>query len=181
MDIRKFLNDYKHLVESGDFETLYEKCMQRWQLTDFLLNKADINPLEYMIYIPSHFAYNLDIKDIHIPDNIKQIGWSAFEGSSIENINLENVLYIEMEAFQNCKNLKSIKLDNCRAISVNAFKNCKNLETAYIGSDIQSINPEAFTEDAVSLVCSNSKADWERKVGLSLVDLKGVTEIWYRG
>ena len=29
MDIRKFLNDYKHLVESGDFETLYEKCMQR--------------------------------------------------------------------------------------------------------------------------------------------------------
>ena len=75
------------------------------------------------------FSNSKFIKEINIPNGMKEIEEGAFENSGIENIELpEGVQVIPKNTFKNCKNLIKIKLPrSIISISPSAFVNCQQL------------------------------------------------------
>lgn len=77
-----------------------------------LLYSIDINPLDYLEYIPDFFLDSASLVTIKIPNNIK----------SINNY-----------AFYNCSKLASITIpDSVTSIGESAFYNCNKLQDIYI-------------------------------------------------
>lgn len=85
-------------------------------------------------------------KSYKIPNNITSINRSAFRGSQITNITLnESTKIIGDYAFEGCSQLKSIyDWDNVETISSCAFMNCSSLGEISLPSHLISINQNAF-------------------------------------
>ena len=61
LKIKKFIEDNKKLIKNNKWEEIYKEANYSWDFmeeigdfTSILLN-ADINPLEYIDYIPERF------------------------------------------------------------------------------------------------------------------------------
>ena len=67
------------------------------------------------------FRRHTGIKKIVLPVSVTEIGAGAFQGSQIEEINLENVVTIKSNAFKNCMNLKKVNLSSAMDIETDAF------------------------------------------------------------
>lgn len=114
-------------------------------LTDFLLD-CDINPIDYMDFVPSGCYRDVDISEIHIHSGIESIDSVAF--SRCENLHKitfdSGVKVIRLYAFSECVNLREVWLpDSVEEIRNYAFEHCPNLTkiripptTTLIGTDI---------------------------------------------
>ncbi len=94
---------------------------------------------EYMKYIQGDVAI--------IPQGVKEIGFSAFEGcSSLVEIKLPtSVQWIRWKAFSGCSNLKNIVIPNSVLwVGDNAFENCINLNSIEIQRGTAIIGRESF-------------------------------------
>ena len=97
----------------------------------------------------SGFAYCSNLKSVSLPDSVKKIGQSAFDGCIMLNsITLPNKLtHIGNSAFQNCDKLKRIDIPNTvESIEMMAFFNCKNLEDINIPEQVKFIGSYAFSK-----------------------------------
>ena len=76
------------------------------------------------------FSNSKYLKEINIPNSIKEIEEGTFENSGIEKIEIpEGVQVIPKNTFKNCKNLIKIKLPkSIISISPSAFINCQQLK-----------------------------------------------------
>lgn len=92
------------------------------------------------------FAYG-GITSYNIPNKVIKINRSAFRGSDITNINLnERIKNIGEYAFAECKSLSSIdKWDNVETISKCAFMNC-GIGTISLPVNLKTIDEMAFEE-----------------------------------
>ena len=86
------------------------------------------------------------IKDLTIPEGIKEIQKDAFFRSKITNIIFPKSLeIIGKNAFYDCENLKNLKLpQNIKRIEGRAFIGCKNLQNIDIPVTIEYLSPTAF-------------------------------------
>lgn len=112
--LKKFLSDPKiqELFRACDFSTLYKKLGTNSPDLTELLNDLNINPLDYLDYIPKYFLAWTGIESIDIPNHIKEINASAF---------------------YNCVSLMSITIpDSVTSIGINAFYGCSKLQNIYI-------------------------------------------------
>ena len=112
---KDFMQEHRAEILNNDWTEIYDDLpsfKDVSNLTDFLLNKAHINPLFYMTSVPIYFAYNLDILSINIPNNVTSIGRYAFENcSKLTSITIPNsVRSIGSGAFYNCIRLTSINI-----------------------------------------------------------------------
>ena len=112
----------------------------------YLLCKTDNNSDDYDIL---HFAHH-NIKEAHIPKNIKVISAFAFTGcENLTNLYFPSNLSIIGEcAFQNT-NIKEISIQSSlKNIGKCAFKECKNLRKVIFhpNSKLETIEIEAFRE-----------------------------------
>ncbi len=83
-----------------------------------------------------------------IPDSIKCIGESAFEGcSALEQITIpDSVTSIGAKAFKGCSSLKEIVIPNSvTSIGATAFKGCSSLKEIVIPNSVTKIEPFAFS------------------------------------
>lgn len=128
----KFIKDHKNLIDSNDFDTLYEEASQQlnedssW-LTNILL-ESDVDFLHYMSYIPTRCFLGLPITGITIPACIE---------------------YINFRAFQDCANLKSLNFDEgskCKKIESRAFLGCQQLSIIELPESVEEINCENFSD-----------------------------------
>ena len=108
-ETQKQLNTY-------DIKGIYDKLnlskVKYIGLFTQLLYSIDINPLDYLEYIPDFFLDSASLVTIKIPNNIK----------SINNY-----------AFYNCSKLASITIPNSvTSIGESAFYNCNKLQDIYI-------------------------------------------------
>ena len=80
-----------------------------------------------------------NLKKLHLPVSIKEIGSESFSGSDIEEINLENVEAIYDYAFAYTA-IKDVNIDNLthNRLEAGTFTGCENLESIVI--------PETITE-----------------------------------
>ncbi len=60
-------------------------------------------------------------------DILTTLGISAFDGSSIEEVDLPGITSLSSFVFQDCKNLKSAKFTAVESIGMYAFNGCENL------------------------------------------------------
>ena len=119
---QKFIEKHIKLIDKDDFKTLYEESLQ-WEdfyegnftpiLTKTLL-EANINPLDCLDYIPSHYMYEEDITEFEIPEHIERIEDSAFEYcDKLTRITIPyNVDEIGNFVFSSCYNIVKLKIDN---------------------------------------------------------------------
>lgn len=80
-DIKDFFNKNTNLIDTGDFNTLYDKYNSiigiSSVLTEILL-LSGIDPLEHLTKLPTRFVQDIPIKKLSIPSNIKKIERDAF-------------------------------------------------------------------------------------------------------
>ena len=93
-----------------------------------------------------------NIKSIHIPDSVEEIGESAFYGcNKIENITLpKSMKEIGKYAFAECDSIFSIEFKNSVEevkIGRRAFYSCDKLENVKLSININNIGEEAFLGD----------------------------------
>ena len=126
-EIQAFIEDSEiiKLIDNGDFDSIYaDKIAYAYSdtldieeftgaFTEAMLS-ADINPLDYMKYIPPCFLYASDIEHFVIPDHIKDILYSAFDlCDKLKHIVLhKNIEVVHNYAFYGCDQLTSIDIQN---------------------------------------------------------------------
>ena len=93
------------------------------------------------------FKNKTGITSISLPNSIREIGDSAFEGcSDLESIVItNNVRIIGDNAFKDCASLNYIYLgDGIREIGAHAFNGCAELRNVVVPSNVETIGEEAF-------------------------------------
>lgn len=94
-EIKEFLTENKDLIETNNYDQLYEKTryhesIRRRDLT-YLFLISNINPLDYVTEIPPSFYDGISgIDSIVVPKNIKAIKTNAFSSASIKEIKIES-------------------------------------------------------------------------------------------
>lgn len=133
--IKQFIEDNKNLIELDKWEEIYKEANSSLNLNEigaftYILIDADINPLEYIDYVPMCFLYSQDIPSFKIPDHIKNIDKFAFFNTSITSIAIpDSVTSIGYSAFRYCTSLTSVTIgDGVTSIGDNAFSWCTSLK-----------------------------------------------------
>lgn len=127
---------------------------------------SDIASLDYLnlkntgiTFIPESMFSYAQLKEIVLPDRLKEIQSHAFSNSKITQITLpDSVVKVNTKAFYCCMNLEKIVWSkNCKNIGHSAFGLCSNLKY-FIGSEyIESIENWAFEGTSVNLNFPNLK------------------------
>ena len=84
------------------------------------------------------------VKEVVLPESVKEIGDWAFCGSGIERINLENVSSIGSYAFADCRKLTEVDLGGMTKVEAAVFDDCKSLKTVSLGN-VKEIRANAFS------------------------------------
>lgn len=123
-----------------------------------LLYSIDINPLDYLEYIPDFFLDSASLVTIKIPNNIK----------SINNY-----------AFYNCSKLASVTIGNSvTSIGDGAFYNCSKLQDIYI-TDIAAWCNISGLDNLMGYSLSKKNLYLNNELATSITIPNGVTEIPY--
>ncbi len=77
---------------------------------------------------PRAFYHCTSLASIDIPKSVKSIGYSAFLGSGLASIDINDVTEIGDMAFEYCTELKSVSILKAKSVAANAFENCIALE-----------------------------------------------------
>lgn len=152
-EIRKFLTNNIDLIDASNFEALYDKAdelaLARRDITDALL-AADINPLEYLDYVPSGYlrGSRRSNKGIVIPNNIIEIEAYAFSGTDIETIVIP---------------------EGVTTILNGALGNCPYLHKVYFPSTLKKIGDKVFTGSAsnesvgtLNIIYNGTREQWSQ-------------------
>lgn len=134
--LKDIIIEFEEELNNKAFDVIYDNIDSMYLKAAFtaLLLKNNINPLEYMNEIPNYFAYELDIKEFVIPNNVTNISYAAFEGcNDLTNIIiLGSITSIYSDAFKDCISLTNINIPkSVKVISYGAFNGCINLTDVY--------------------------------------------------
>lgn len=134
---KQFFLENKSLLEKIDLDDLYKaairsKYARTSDVTEALL-EAKINPMLQVSQIYDMMYFNIYSvpTNITIPDNIKFIGNQAFTGTLIQQIDCNNVEYLDAQAFYRCLDLQEIKIPNVERIEQSAFYKTGLLEVTF--------------------------------------------------
>ena len=150
IEFKDFMQKHRAEILKNDWAAIYDDLPSYKDvsnLTDFLLNKAHINPLFHMIEVPEGFARELNITAVTIPNNITSINDFAFEDcTSLTSVAIpRGVRSIGYRAFYNCSSLTSITIPNSATrIGSAIFYGCSSLTSITIPSSVRSIGGYAF-------------------------------------
>lgn len=141
------------LINNNQFEELYTQLPDEisdvgytGNLTQLLLT-ADVNPLNYMDYIPNNYLMETDIIKFQIPNNIKAIRFMSFAYcNNLESMTFPTSLEIIGDgAFYSCRSLDNIIIPgNVKIIEQDAFRYCDSLKNVTIEKGVQEIGRNAF-------------------------------------
>ena len=192
--VKEFINRHAYAIDDNQWQSIYESDGYS-ELTprdcgafSYLINKAGINPLDYMSYVPWYYMYATDITKLNlprniieiddaafqhcadltrafIPDSVKAIGKSAFSDcTSLIDITIpDSVISIGEWAFYHCTDLKNVILgNNVTSISEYTFSGCLELTSIIIGKHVTEIDKFAFgsCKNLISINYQSTRAQW---------------------
>lgn len=120
-------------------------------LTELILSKNKIDPLDKLNYVPEHYAEGLDQINLDPNDHTLTLG--------------EHISGIGTAAFQSCQLLSEVTiLEGCTTIGDSAFRDCPNLVEVTIPSTIKYIGKNAFADcwQLTDVYYNGDCSDWER-------------------
>ena len=195
----QFLRDNSDLLINKDIQTLYDKLPADMHpnLTEFLYN-TKVDPLGYNLwYIPTRFAYALNINDVSsfpnnliIPEGIERIDESAFNICyPLQSVIIpDSVIVIKMKAFSGCPNLEEVKIGNSlKYLNYQAFYNCKNLKKINLPKSLKFIEPEVFDKciNLKEIDYEGTVSEWEQinifmnnNIGLFSCDIQCIDDVY---
>ena len=100
------------------------------------------------------------VSNISIPDSVRYIGSSAFNGcDELKSITLSNnITSIEYSTFEDCINLNNVVIpDSVVCIGSNAFRGCKQLSNFILPETLQEIGKDALYNTSYY----NNATNWE--------------------
>ena len=145
-------------------------------IDDFVFSAETEYNIDTGKYKPKYNDYAQYLTNITLPNSIETIGGHAFYGTLLTQIVLpDSVTYIDVKAFNNCKNLESVKLSkNTKYIGAfafadtaitrieipnsvmyihdDAFRNTKLRDELYVPDSVISIYPGAFEGTQITSV-----------------------------
>lgn len=169
-----------HDINENDFDHFYNSIFLKERvhieiigmMTKFFY-EANIDPLEYIIQIPSYYLFETHYnEEIIIPDHITKINDCAFTGCDFSKIIIpESVEYIGAGVFQNCHWLNIFILNKgIKAIGPDAFARCKRLNRIYYRGTIKEFKSTGLhkklmwrSESKIDLICcqdGNLNLEW---------------------
>ena len=148
--LKDFLNRSKiqDLINDNKWSEVYKYYWEEFkpiiknELT-LLLFAIDINPLDYMDYIPKLYLAGIEITKFTIPQHIRSIGSGAFSNChNLVHINIpNNVIYIEDGVFTGCDSLKNIIIpDSVIELDGWVFSGCSSLTSLTLGKNLRRIS-----------------------------------------
>lgn len=140
--------DIQKALQNNDFDMIYDTLSSNLtsQFTQ-LMASLNVDPLNYLEYIPKSFLAFTSIEHLDIPEHITRISDYAFRNCyELTDIIIPNqVKRIGNWAFSNCQKLTSIAIPNSvTTIGNYAFYNCSGLTSVTIGNKVKSIRDYAF-------------------------------------
>ena len=150
-------------INANKFDSLYQHMLDSYsasyisKLTEVLLS-SDINPLEYMDYIPKNYLINSkEFSHVEIPNHIREIGESAFSMcKTLQSIELPR----DLEHLGNlCLARSGIKKLDCFKCKKDLYFpsgvciNCEQLEYIYLPNNIQITFDERSFQHTPQLKC----------------------------
>ena len=169
--VRDALKDYKHYIETNDFNTFFEKVQENYthRTTNAICNMffdANIEFIPYMSYLPEGCFELSTLSNFDVPSNIQRICFKCFSSSDIKQILIpSNVYELEEECFEACYFLKYVQIDEgCRNIGDSCFYDCESLESIILPSSLQSFGTTVFYGcDALKTIQYNGTVeDWKK-------------------
>ena len=131
------------LTIKGSGRVDYTKKMNKCKAKKLVIEKG------ITIIGDSAFA-DMEIKEVTIPNTVKEIEYEAFAYSYLKSVKLgSGVKKIGWSVFSQCKKLKKVEW-NAKKIPGYAFSNCKKLETVKLGKKVRSIGERAFNKTAIA-------------------------------
>lgn len=100
--------------------------------------------------IGTYAFYGCNALEEVVAGNIEYVDYQAFCNSSIKKFSAKGEYRIEDAAFRNCKNLETIDLENVSYIGVGAFENCTSLKEVVLPESISQINELAFANTGIT-------------------------------
>lgn len=151
-------------------EIIVDDNNQNYSSENGVLFSKDKTHLEY-------YPIGKTEKTYDIPDSVKTIGWCAFQGSALNNINISNsVEKIYINAFRDCDLLSSIIIpDSVSFLDVYAFNGCegiKNIDVDANNKYYSSVDGVLFNKDQTELIrYPAGKIESEYKIPESVLKL----------
>ena len=175
--LKKFLSkpEVQEALKDFNIESLYNLYVvyirDNWvgdpSILTQLLNTLNIDPLNYLDYIPDYFLRQSEIKSIIIPSYIKSIRRDAFAGcTGLTSVTIpDSVTSIGEAAFCDCSSLTSITIPNSvTSIGQSAFAGCTELKNIIIPNSVTSIGTWAFghCSSLTSIKYTGTKNQWSK-------------------
>lgn len=149
-ELKLFIEANSHLLESGDFEELFERCdsFMRPELSMALM-AADINPFTGMVSTPRDMFFHTDITTIEVPDGVQTLGAGTFALCyDLKNVFLpESLRKIGANAFQECTSLTRMSIpQKVTDLGVHCFQYCSSLKSVAIPGSVNYIPSQCFAD-----------------------------------
>lgn len=172
--VQKFIEENIELLDSNNFDKLYQKLHEETvgsnvsELTEVLI-AADIDPLEYLRYVPESFMEMSMYRWVpEMPQNIRYIAKFAFYASDVMDAIIPgHIKFIGERAFESCAELETLKIfHGCEELRESCFCDCNQLQNIELPSSIKRIDNYCFSEcegtDHIKYI--GTKQQWEHIV-----------------
>ena len=120
------------------------------RLTELILSKNKIDPLDKLNYVPEHYAEGLDQVTLNTDNTL---------------VLEESISGVGTAAFQSCGMLNKVIIEEgCTSLGDSAFRGCSNLVEVTLPSTIKFIGKNAFSDcwQLVDIYYNGYSSDWER-------------------
>ena len=145
-ELKQFIEENIGLISDNEFNDVYNK-IKSYKFTRLFTEamlEAEINPLNHMRAVPSHYLYGSNKQHVDIPSSVIVIDRYSFAHCrQLKQITLlEGVVKICEGAFMDCSKLEELHLPSTlKYIDVGAFQECNNLKVVtFAGTTKQWLN-----------------------------------------
>ncbi len=149
--VKELLERYIKWIEKEDWENFFERIQAEYipqtvSKVARALERADIDPIPDLSFIPEGYFLLSLIKEYTTPSNIKRICYKAFYASDVERVHItSNVYDVNQFAFEGCDFLESIIFDEgVEYIDDAVFYSCEELTTVVLPKSLNRIGHNVF-------------------------------------
>lgn len=172
----EFIKSNKGFLQRNDFDGFFKKVspLDRRIYADFFYS-IGIDIFEFLKDIPDYLFYaSTQLKGVHLPDNVRSIGFKAFANCAyLSTVTMsDSVISISKNAFSDCLNLNQIKLSNSlNQIPDECFANDISLKEIFLPDSVIQLRPKAFNNCNDIVIYANYRSDATRRLRIKQVDL----------
>ncbi|MBQ7941275.1 MAG: leucine-rich repeat protein [Muribaculaceae bacterium] len=159
--------DFKTLWECAFYGSLNVINLENAQVENYKIPDWAFYDSDKQFWEPDYGIIHLNIRKIILPDNIEEIGYSAFSRLNIEEINLPASLRkLDMYSFAYCYKLKTdvIIPDGVTDIPVACFLSCQSFKKLVLPSSVRFIEDFAFENTRIEEI---EFSEGLEKIGMS--------------